>query len=82
VLATILLFVSGERSIEVARRSANAAKESADIAKNALVATNRPWIMIRADIAVAGPIFYNVNGVNFTLRYILRNVGHSPATNI
>ena len=31
VLATILLFVSGERSIEVARRSANAAKELSDL---------------------------------------------------
>ena len=71
VLANILLFVSGERSIEVARRS---------VAKNALVASNRPWI--RADVTVAGQIFYNVNGVNFTLRYALKNVGHSPATNI
>jgi hypothetical protein len=31
---------------------------------------------------MAGPITYNVNGANITLRYILKNIGHSPALNV
>ena len=87
VIATVALGVIAYVQIEffgraeqIAAQSAGAAKESADTAKNALVAANRPWI--KADISVGGPVFYNVNGMNFTLRFILKNVGHSPATNI
>jgi hypothetical protein len=65
---------------KTATRAANAAKDSADISAKALIAANRPWIKV--DIQVGGPIFYNVNGANFTLRYILTNVGHAPATNV
>ena len=58
----------------------NAAKKSADVAEKSLVAANRPWVKV--DIQTAGPITYNVNGANFTLRFILTNVGHSPATHV
>src|SRR5437867_3348513 len=66
--------------ITAARNSAESAKRSSDLAEKSLVAANRPWIKV--DIQVAGPISYNVNGANFTLRYILTNIGRSPAVNV
>jgi hypothetical protein len=59
---------------------ADTAKKSVEIGEKALVAANRPWIKI--DLQVAGPIIYNVNGANIKLKYGLRNIGHSPATNV
>jgi hypothetical protein len=67
-------------SARAARDSANAAKQSAEISEKTLVAANRPWIQL--DVQVGGPITYDVNGANFTFRFILKNVGRSPATNV
>jgi hypothetical protein len=87
VIATIVLGIIAYVQIDFLRRAedistqtAKAAKDSADIAKDALVAANRPWIQVQAQ--VGGPIFYNVNGVNITINYHLKNIGHSPATNV
>lgn len=87
VVATVVLGVIAYVQIDFLKRteiisdqSAKAAKESSDTAKNALIAANRPWI--KTEIQVGGPIFYNVNGVNFTIHYVLKNIGRSPATNI
>jgi hypothetical protein len=68
------------RSDKNSRDAALAAKLSADVAEKALVAANRPWVKV--DIQVGGPIIFNENGANFTLKYILTNIGHSPATNV
>jgi hypothetical protein len=68
------------RSDKNARDAAIAAKLSADVAEKALIAANRPWVKV--DIQVGGPIFFDANGANFRLKYILTNVGHSPATNV
>jgi hypothetical protein len=65
---------------ETARQSVEAAKQSAEIAEKSLVAANRPWIKV--DIQIGGAIAYNVNGANFKIRYILKNIGNSPATNV
>jgi hypothetical protein len=80
VLSTIALFVSGERNVEVARKSSLAAQRSADLAEKALVAANRPWIKV--DVMVGGPIVYDVNGANFSIKFILKNIGRSPASNV
>jgi hypothetical protein len=69
-----------DRAEIIAANTAQAAKDSADIAGKALVAANRPWV--RADIQVGGPIFYNVNGANFTIKFRLTNIGRSPALNV
>jgi hypothetical protein len=69
-----------KQSIAVAKDSAVAAQRSTELAEKALVAANRPWVKV--DIHVGGPIVYNVNGANITLRYILTNIGHSPAVNV
>ena len=46
VAATIALFVSGERNVDVARRAANAAQKAAEVAERALVAVERPILVI------------------------------------
>jgi hypothetical protein len=51
-----------------------------ELTEKSLVMANRPWIKV--DIQVAGPITYNDNGANFTLKYILKNIGRSPAVNV
>jgi hypothetical protein len=69
-----------QSSIAIADKAAKAANQSAEVAERALIAANRPWVKV--DIHVGGPIFYNVNGANFRLNYVLKNVGKSPATNV
>jgi hypothetical protein len=86
-LATLILASStddlrkyAEEQASDMKRSIAEAKRAADVAEKSLVASNRPWIKV--DIAVGGPIFYNVNGVNFTIKYMLTNIGHAPASNV
>jgi hypothetical protein len=87
VLATVALFVSGERNVEVAGRSADAAKEgaaaakkSADVARETLIAANRPWI--KADIKVASSLTFGEKQARVTFAYILKNVGNAVATHV
>jgi hypothetical protein len=76
-LATNRLWSAGERQLDLLADTS--ATQSRDMEK-ALIAANRAWIKIQ--IGVGGPIEYNVNGANFTLIYMLENVGKSPALNI
>ena len=46
VVATIALFISGERNVQVASRSADAAKDSVEVASKTLVLSQRPWISV------------------------------------
>lgn len=84
VLATIGLFVSGERNVEVARRSANAANIAANVAQQTLIVTERPWIKV-TDFKVEGD-FLATRGEKvstfFIYSFVLKNVGHSPAKNV
>lgn len=64
---------------QAATNSAIAAKQSAEIAEKTLIVANRPWIKV--DVR-PGPIFYNVNGANFTFTFLLKNIGKSPATHV
>jgi hypothetical protein len=73
-VATIGLYLAGEKQIAVGRQSADAAKKSADASLVAL----RPWISCKVEIA--GPLTYTTTGdAQFEVRFIVRNVGHSPA---
>jgi hypothetical protein len=76
-----------KKSIAAAEDSAKAAQDSASaaIAANKLsrdnfIATQRPWITI--EVKPGGPLVYNVNGANITLRFYLKNIGHSPAKHV
>jgi hypothetical protein len=46
-----------------------------------LRAAQRPW-MKYADVQFAGPLIYNENGLNISLRFFLKNTGNSPAQNV
>jgi hypothetical protein len=60
--------------------TAKAASDANRLNRDNFLATERPWVKV--DIEVAGPLFYDVNGVNVALRFRLKNIGHSPATHI
>jgi hypothetical protein len=57
--------------------TAAAAKASADTAVKELELSERPWV--DASFSLDGPLSFNVNGANITLKIDLRNTGHSPA---
>jgi hypothetical protein len=46
-------------------------------AQQELELSKRPWVF--ADIMLAKDLTYNVNGANITLRFVLHNIGNSPA---
>jgi hypothetical protein len=77
-------FLSTERhmkeSINAAKDAEKAASDANRLNRDNFLATARPWIT--TDIEVGGPLIYNVNGINITLQFHLKNVGHSPATHI
>ena len=59
------------------KRAADAAKSAAETAARQLELSERPWV--QAQISIAGPFNFNVNGANLHLRFQLLNTGHSPA---
>jgi hypothetical protein len=68
-------------SIVVAKVAADAAKESADVAKDTLVATNRPWISV--GISIGSDLTYDGQGdARVIINFVLKNVGKSPAANV
>jgi hypothetical protein len=93
VFATIALFISGERNVEVAResaeaagRSANAAKEAADAARNSITLAKdtmqldqRAWIVLESIAPV--PLIPEV-GKTFGVTGVIKNTGKTPARNI
>lgn len=74
------------RAETVAEKSANAAKESAEVAKNTLIASNRPWMSL--DVELAGDLSFDTpilganNKWSIPITYRTRNIGHSPATDV
>jgi hypothetical protein len=77
VLATIGLFVSGERAVRVANRSAKAAQKSAEIAERALIAGQRAFISaVLMGIAAKNVETDQVVQWNFTTTW--NNAGTTP----
>lgn len=65
------------RAVGEARSQVEAARTANGIARDALVAADRPWV--RVDVSMNGPVRTSLKGTNFSLRFTLKNVGHSPA---
>jgi len=59
------------------KKAANAADSAAKTAANQLELAERPWV--DANIAVGGPLIFNINGASLPLKIALRNTGNSPA---
>jgi hypothetical protein len=77
VLATIGLFISGERNVEVARQSADAAARAADVASEALIASTRAWLA-PSFVALNTPI---ESGPPISFQIHMINSGKEPALN-
>jgi hypothetical protein len=73
--------VDMQKSIAATTAIAKAASDANQLNRANFVATQRPWLTA-ANIAVGGPLFYDVNGGNFTLQFEVKNVGHSPAIHV
>src|SRR5207244_9521497 len=72
------------KGAEDATIAARAARDSADSAKDSVALAQRdqrPWVSV--DMSIASPLTYDHNGdARITLRFILKNVGRSPATDV
>jgi hypothetical protein len=67
-------------TILISERAAKSAEEGNQLARESYIADQRAWI--KMDVAVGGPLFYNVNGLNVTLLFRMTNVGKTPALNV
>lgn len=67
-------------TIRISERAAKSAEEANQLARESYVADQRAWI--KMDVEVGGPLHYNVNGLNVTLRFRMTNVGKTPALNV
>jgi hypothetical protein len=72
------------RADKTSRIAANAARESAEITKQTLVATQRPWIQVK--LTAAGPLVFGAapedQEARIELAFLARNVGNSPAIRV
>jgi hypothetical protein len=59
------------------RKAANAARDSVNVARDTLVASNRPWL--DAEVQTTGPLIFDDQGGRLRIKVTLKNVGHSPA---
>jgi hypothetical protein len=67
---------------EANRKAAEAALTSAQTAERQLVLSERPWVKIESVPGPTKPLTYDDGGANLTLKFALRNVGHSPAGSV
>lgn len=59
------------------KNAAKAAESAATTARQQLEMSERPWV--DADIKIAGPLTFNINGGSLPLMITFRNSGNSPA---
>lgn len=71
-----------DRSETIASRSANAAKQSADVAKDTLIATQRPWMWPETLAVASDLVFKEDRSATISIRYIIKNMGNTPALNV
>jgi hypothetical protein len=80
-LFTGLQWTAANRS---AKASEDSAKSSADSAKAAIQqfeVSERPWVFI-TNSQLVSPLVFDESGAHVTLRFYLKNSGHSPALNV
>lgn len=74
------------KAANAAEKAANAAIASNEISRGIMIAEQRPWIAV--EVNVAGPLAYDAKGWDagvrwhIPLKYNLRNLGKTPATNV
>jgi hypothetical protein len=85
VLFTAILAFGGiiqlkflNRAERISATAAKAAQDSADVARQTLITSNRPWITISHLMAVS-PLTWDEKGARLTVNWKIKNVGKSPA---
>jgi hypothetical protein len=68
------------RSILAAEKSADAAKNAANISNRTLIATQRAWLKV--EISPQDEIAFDVEGVKLGVSFTINNIGNAPAINI
>lgn len=76
ILGIFTIFLTGHT-----RNAAIAARDAANIANRTLVASNRPWVRVEAEIRDDG-LVYKEDACFITLIISLKNVGKSPALGV
>jgi hypothetical protein len=69
------------KATEKAGIGADAAKSLADTAASELELSQRPWL-IKFDAVIIGPFIFDRDGGHITIRFLLKNVGRSPAVGV
>jgi hypothetical protein len=67
-----------DKSAEAAKKAADAAIESNKLSRDLSVAENRPWLSVNIIIGPRG-LYFNENGANLDLIFIIKNIGKTPA---
>jgi hypothetical protein len=87
MIFTGLLAVAGvyqlnflSRAEGIAAATSEAAKDSADLAKDTLIASNRPWLYV--DAKIKGIIDFTREPITVPIEYVVTNSGHSPALSV
>jgi hypothetical protein len=69
------------RAEEISTVAANAAQQSANVARDTLVATERPWISVKMQIGPKG-LSFDRDGAHLDVTIILKNSGKTPAVGV
>ncbi len=70
--------VASNRSLaEATQATAEAAKKSANIAEQVLIATQRPWVTFSAELA--GTLAFDGSGASISVKIVTENIGPTPA---
>lgn len=75
-IVSIIQISALNRQERISAAAAQAAQTSANVAKDTLIASRRPWIMV--DVDIEGGEFAN-DGLHLTLKFTLQNKGNDPA---
>ncbi len=62
------------------RKVLAAGERSLRIASEQMELSQRPWLQVAG--RVSGPLYYNVNGANLQIAYIITNTGNTPAVHV
>lgn len=79
--STLKLWQAGERQNDTAAKAAEAAAASARVARDALVASNRAWIVGRMNLTDQ-PLSFGNGGLYTSVSFDLVNTGAAPALNV
>jgi hypothetical protein len=87
VIAFFMLIVAAVQAVlfiwqlRLTENAATAAKDSVNVARDTLIASQRPWVTAR--VSLFDKIGLDENGTtHLKIRFILKNVGHSPALHV